>query len=223
VQCEDAAIPLFPLSNVVLFPRVKTPLHVFEPRYRQLAQHVLEGGRRIGMVTVDPQHLDGIGGDPPLQRVGCCGVITESRPLPDGRYNLVLLGEYRFRILEESPRPCERLYRVARVEPLEDPYPDALRERVSRLRASILENVGMLVRRTHPERSQVLDPYLFASVDDETLVNTLAGALAMPPEEKQRLLEADSIPERFALLAGALGFWRAELEAGVEAPRRRPH
>jgi uncharacterized protein len=223
VTDDEAPIPLFPLSNVVLFPRVKTPLHLFEPRYQQLAHHVLEGKRRIGMVAVDPQHLDEIAGDPPLQRVGCCGVVTEARPLPDGRYNIVLLGEHRFRILEESPRLGERLYRLARVEPLEDAYPEALRERVARLRASILENIGVLVRHTHPERSQMLDPELFASVDDETLVNTLAGALAMPPDEKQRLLEADSIPERFALLAGALGFWRAELEATLAEAPRRPH
>jgi len=223
VKRDDAPIPLFPLSNVVLFPRVKTPLHLFEPRYRQLARHVLDGERRIGMVTVDPQHLDEITGNPPLQPIGCCGVVTDARPLPDGRYNIVLLGEYRFRILEESPRVSERLYRVARVEPLEDPYPEALRERVARLRACILEDVGVLVRRTHPERGQMLDPELFASVDDETLVNTLAGALAMPPDEKQRLLESDSIPERFALLAGTLGFWRADLEARLDASQRRPH
>ncbi|MDH3519454.1 MAG: LON peptidase substrate-binding domain-containing protein [Myxococcales bacterium] len=218
----DTQLPLFALSNVVLFPRVKTPLHLFEPRYRQLARDALGGARRIGMVTVDPQHLDDISGDPPLCPIGCSGMVIEHQQLPDGRYNIVLLGEHRFRILEEVPRPEQRLYRVARVEILEDPYPIGDRERVARLRSNIVENVGVLVRRTQPDAPQALDPELFAGVDDETLVNTLANALALPPEEKQRLLEASSVPERFGLLAGALSFWRAELETG-ESGRSQPH
>jgi len=219
-------LPLFPLSDVVLFPRVKTPLHLFEPRYRQLARDVLERGRgerRIGMTVVHPDHIGEISGDPPLLSVGCSGVVTESERLPDGRYNIVLLGEHRFRILGEEERDGDCLYRIARVELLDDPYPSGERDRVSRLRANITENVGVLIRRTQPERSQALDPELFASVDDATLVNTLATALALAPEEKQRLLEADSIPERYARLAGALSFWRAELEEGGGTDRGQPH
>lgn len=209
---EAERLPLFPLPDVVLFPRVKTPLHLFEPRYRQLARDVLAGERRIGMAVVHPDHLDEIAGDPPLVRVGCCGVVTESQRLPDGRYNIVLLGEHRFRILDEDERDEERLYRVARIERLEDPYPPETRDRVARLRANITENTSVLIRRTQPERAAVLDPELFAGVDDATLVNSLALALPLPPEEKLRLLEAESIPERYARLAGALSFWRAELE-----------
>jgi Lon protease-like protein len=227
VTGDTEILPLFSLSDVVLFPRVKTPLHLFEPRYRQLARDVLargRGGRRIGMAVVHPDHVGEISGDPPLLSVGCCGVVTESQRLPDGRYNIVLLGEHRFRILGEEGREGDRLYRVARVELLDDPYPSEERDRVSRLRANIAENVGVLVRRTQSdERSRTLDPELFAGVDDATLVNTLATALALAPEEKRRLLEADSIPERYARLAGALSFWRAELEEGAGTGRRQPH
>jgi hypothetical protein len=223
VPDEAERLPLFPLSNVVLFPRVKTPLHLFEPRYRQLARDVLAGERRIGMAVVHPDHLGEISADPPLLTVGCCGVVTESQRLPDGRYNIVLLGEHRFRMLGEDERDGERLYRVARVARLEDPYPPGERDRVARLRANIAENMAVLIRRTQPERAAALDAELFASVDDATLVNSLANTLALPPEEKLRLLEAESIPERYARLASALSFWRAELEEGGGEERGRSH
>ena len=159
-------IPLFPLSGVVLFPRVKTPLHLFEPRYRQLAADVLAGERRIGMATVLPDHLGEIGGDPPLTSIGCCGVVTESQRLPDDTYNIVLLGEQRFRLVAEQARSPDRLYRIGKIERLEDPNPPEDRERVSRLRANIVENVGTLVRQAEPERAAMLDPALFRGVDD---------------------------------------------------------
>ncbi len=59
-------IPIFPLSNVVLFPQIQTPLHLLELRYRQMADRALAGERQIGMVAVPPEHVDEMGGDPPL-------------------------------------------------------------------------------------------------------------------------------------------------------------
>ena len=216
-------LPLFPLSNVVLFPRVKTPLHLFEPRYRQLARDVLAGERRIVMAVVRPEHVDDMPGNPPIFPVACCGVVTESQRLPDGRYNLVLHGERRVRVVEELPLEPPRIYRVARVERLEDAYPEDQRERVARLRAGIVEDVSVLVRRTQPDRSHGFDPELFAGVDDVTFVNAVSNAFAFPVEEKQGLLEADSIPERYARLASALSFQRAELENAGGGGGRRLH
>ena len=210
---ESELLPIFPLSNVVLFPRVKTPLHLFEPRYRQLARDVLQGERRIGMVVVRPEHVDEMPGDPPIYPVGCAGVITESHRLPDGRYNLVLLGEQRVRVVAEEPRVESRLYRVARVVRLQDSYPDADRARVTRLRAAIAADIGVLIRRAQPDRSHAFDPELFAGVDDETFVNAVANAFAFPAEEKQALLEAEGISERYARLASSLSFQRLELES----------
>ncbi len=219
---ESERLPIFPLSNVVLFPRVRTPLHLFEPRYRQLARDVLGGDRRIGMVVVRPEHADDMLGNPPIYPVGCAGIVTESQRLPDGRYNLVLLGEQRVRVLGEEPPTRERLYRVARVEPLDDRYPESERPRVARLRAAITEHVGVLVRQTQPDRPHAFDAELFAGVDDETFVNAVANAFTFDPDEKQALLEADGIAERYARLAGALSFQRLELESRG-AGRPRPH
>src|SRR5262245_14602646 len=217
---DVARVALFPLSNVVLFPRVKTPLHIFEPRYRQLMRDVLEADRHIGMTVVRPEQQSEMLGDPPLLPVGCCGEITEFQKRPDGRYDLVLHGVWRFRILEEEPRPAERLYRVARVQPLDDLFPEEERDRVARLRASVVENVAVLAREADSEGTR-FDPSLFAGIDDATFVNVLANAIAFPSEEKQSLLEAESIPERYARLASALSFRRAELEMRAE-PSRRP-
>src|SRR5262245_37950586 len=217
---ESELLPIFPLSNVVLFPRVKTPLHLFEPRYRQLARDVLQGDRRIGMVVVRPEHVAEMPGDPPIYPIGCAGVITESQRLPDGRYNIVLLGEHRVRIEAEESRSESRLYRVARVVRLEDSYPEAERTRVARLRAAIIADVGVLVRRSQPERSHKFDPELFAGVDDETFVNAVSNAFAFSAEEKQALLEADGVPERYVRLASALSFQRLELESLGGGPRQ---
>ena len=220
---ETERLPIFPLSNVVLFPRVKTPLHLFEPRYRQLARDVLEGERRIGMMVVRPEHVDEMPGDPPIYPVGCAGVITECHRLPDGRYNLVLLGEHRVRVVGEEPRGDSRLYRVARVVRLEDSYPEAERARVARLRAAIVTDVGVLVRHAQPDRAHAFDPELFAGVDDETFVNAVANAFAFPAEEKQALIEAADVPERYARLASALSFQRLELESSGLGGRRHLH
>ena len=217
---EPELLPIFPLSNVVLFPRVKTPLHLFEPRYRQLARDVLQGDRRIGMVVVRPEHVDEMPGDPPIYPVGCAGVITESHKLPDGRYNLVLLGEHRVRVVAEEPRVESRLYRIARVVRLQDSYPEAERARVARLRAAIAADIGVLVRKAQPDRSHAFDAELFAGVDDETFVNAVANAFAFPAEEKQALLEAEDVPERYARLASSLSFQRLELETTAGGPRR---
>ena len=210
---EPELIPIFPLSNVVLFPRVKTPLHLFEPRYRQLAREVLEGERRIAMTVVRPEHAEEMIGDPPIFPVGCAGVITESspaarRPLQHRSARRVPRAHRQ----GELPREGSRLYRVARAVRLDETYPDAERARVARLRAAIVADVGVLVRATQPTRSHPFDPGLFAGVDDEVFVNAVSNAFAFPPEEKQSLLEADSIPERYARLASALSFQRLEIE-----------
>ena len=220
---EDERLPIFPLSNVVLLPKVKTPLHLFEPRYRQLARDVLADGRRIGMTVVRPEHADEMAGNPPLYPIGCCGLVTESQRLPDGRYNIVLLGEDRFRIVDEDEATDERLYRVARVRTLDDIYPQSDRAGIASLRASIVETVGVLVRHTQPERASQLDADLFAGIDDETFVNTLCNGFAFPVEEKQGFLEADSIADRFARLAACLSFRRAEIEGRKGSGTRTLH
>ena len=95
-------LPLFPLPNVVLFPNVFLPLHIFEARYRDMVADAVASDRMIGMVLLRPGWESDYDGRPPVFPVGCSGVVTHVERLPDGRYNLVLRGLERFQILEED-------------------------------------------------------------------------------------------------------------------------
>ena len=106
-------IPVFPLPNVVLFPNVFLPLHIFEPRYRQMVNDALSGDRIIGMVLLRPGWDDDYEGRPAIYPVGCAGLITHAERLGDGRYNIVLQGLEKFRVLDEDH---SRPYRLARVD-----------------------------------------------------------------------------------------------------------
>jgi Lon protease-like protein len=216
-------IALFPLSSVVLFPRVRTPLHIFEPRYRQMAEHALAGERSIGMVAVPPEHAGRLAGDPPVYPIGCAGSISQAQRLADGRFHLMLDGAFRFRILEEPPRSEGRLYRVARIERLVDAYDAADRERVEALRGRVLALVRSLLELADRERASEITPEVFAGMDDEALVNTLANALALGTPEKQGLLEMPSVPARYERLEGLLAFRRAELGFPGARGSGRPH
>lgn len=217
---REERIPIFPLSNVVLFPDVQVPLHLFEARYRQMGRDVLDGAKRIGMVVVRPEHVAEMAGNPPVFAVGCAGTITSSQKLPDGRYNIVLAGTERFRILEEVATEPDRAYRVARVELLDDPLEPAEVPRVAALRARIGELVLDLVRLTAPDRAEELPEGFLRDLEDAAYVNALCNALSFAPAEKQGLIEADSIAERFERLASLLAFRVAELE-GAGSPSSR--
>lgn len=204
-------LPIFPLSSVVLFPGVQTPLHLFEPRYRQLGEAVVSGDRRLGMVVVPPDHADEMLGYPPVYPIGCGGDVVRAQRLPDGRFNIVIAGTGRFRIVSEAPPPTQRLYRIAEIEWLEDPFPEQARQRVSKLRERIVARVRELVERADPKHERRVAADLFAGLDDAGFVNSLCNALSFAPTEKQGLLEAKSVPERFERLDGLLAFRLADL------------
>src|SRR5262245_10930664 len=109
---------LFPLPNLVLFPQVIQPLHIFEPRYSEMTADALAGDRLIAMVLLAPGWEADYAGTPNLCPIGCLGRIVADQKLEDGRYNLLLRGLNRIRIEQElvTPKP----YRLARVELLTD-------------------------------------------------------------------------------------------------------
>jgi Lon protease-like protein len=173
-------IPLFPLPNVVLFPNVFLPLHIFEPRYRAMLADALAGDRIIGMTLLMPGYEADYHGRPPVYPVGCAGVITHSEQMPDGRSNVVLRGIEKFRIVEED---ASRDYRLARIEPLPETMSDAdkrlLKQRRHRLEALLIAAI---------ERGGQ-DPRLPSSIPDEDLINALSQYLGLDPVERQALLE----------------------------------
>ena len=182
-----AAIPLFPLPNVVLFPNVTLPLHIFEPRYREMVRDALEGDRIIGMVLLRPGWEKDYEGRPDIYEVGCAGLITHAERTEDGRYNVVLRGLEKFRIRQEDH---QRSYRLAEVETILEPMSERDRE-VMHAERRRLET--LLV--PQPEGRGV-DPKMPPSMPDEELVNALAQYLDLEVVEKQALLERDGLVAR---------------------------
>jgi Lon protease-like protein len=133
-------LPIFPLG-LVLFPGAPQLLHIFEPRYRQMLADCLEGDRRFG-VSFAPGG-DEPAGPPAPGHVGCTALIRESRLLPDGRSNILTIGESRYQLREYLTTTLP--YRVARVEPFDDDDPDAdappLDEATASLRAQFTQFV----------------------------------------------------------------------------------
>jgi Lon protease-like protein len=184
-------IPIFPLPNVVLFPNVFLPLHIFEPRYRTMIEDALKGDRIIGMVLLRPGWEGDYEGRPPVYPVGCAGVITHAERLGDGRFNIVLRGMEKFRISGEDR---SRAYRIATVETIDEPSPESCREAMRSERRRL---EALLV--PQPEGRPELegrDPKVPTSMPDEDLVNALAQYLEFEPVEKQALLERDGLLAR---------------------------
>lgn len=179
-------IPLFPLPNVVLFPNVFLPLHIFETRYRQMVEDALNGDRIIGMVLLRPGWEGNYEGRPPVYPIGCAGVITHAERLADGRFNIVLRGMERFRVSGEE---TGRLYRVAQVEAVPEPVADKQRDEMRTCRRR-LEELLVPQPEGQPERRMP------ASMPDEDLINALAQYLEFEPVEKQALLERDGLLDR---------------------------
>lgn len=114
-----SAVGLFPLPNVVLFPRAVLPLHIFEERYKAMTADALVGQRRIAMALLRPGWEKNYYGRPQIEPVVCVGrILPGHERLPDGKYNFFLQGELRARIVKEHPPVDGRLYRVARLEPI---------------------------------------------------------------------------------------------------------
>jgi hypothetical protein len=204
-----AKLALFPLENVVLLPEGVVPLHIFEPRYRQMMEDVLAADRRVGMVAVRPEHAHEMAGDPPLYAIGCAGFVSEYQRLADGRFHLLLRATHRFRIVRELPREAGRRYRVAEVEALEERLGDRARALAARER--VIELLLRLSRRMlGPERS--VDVAQLRALELGQLASGVAQSVGLPTREKQALLEANTLAERLESLVCALDFHLALLE-----------
>ena len=184
-------LPLFPLPNVVLFPNVFLPLHIFEPRYRTMVADALEGDRMIGMVLLKPGWEPQYEGRPPVYPIGCSGLMTHAESLPDGRYNIVLRGIERFRIVAENH---DQSYRRATVEPVVEQALTADDRAALRSERAKLEAIlGPAVERPAAGSAPPEIPFAMA---DEDLVNALAQYLDLEPVEKQALLEMRGLRKR---------------------------
>jgi len=199
-------IPLFPLPNLVLFPGVAVPLHIFEPRYREMVADVSASHGIIGMMLLK---ADWESHDPAdIFNVGCAGKISELVKLPDGRFNLILNGLSEFRVTREIR---ERSYRQAEVEwrPIESSAMQLDAEAIEGLRQLLFEYLG-------DTAAGAWKSLMERGLSGADLVNFICFHIDVPAIEKQTMLEARG--GRLDCLFDVLTFKLEERKLGGPGP-----
>lgn len=191
-------IPVFPLPNVVLFPKTYLPLHIFEPRYRAMVSDAVTSGQCIGMALLKDGWETDYYGHPPVFSMGCVGRLASVQTLADGRYNILLQGLERFAIEREW---YDKAYREATIavtiRGTETSLDPMVRRRLFATLESYLQSRGDV-----PTWQELFRE----DVRDEIIVNTLSTYLECTPLEKQFLLEADSLHQQARRLSDLIEF-----------------
>lgn len=187
------SLPIFPLAGAILFPGLQLPLHVFEPRYRELVGSALARDRRIAMIQ---PHSMAEGA--PLFSIGCVGRIQDVEALEDGRYNIVLEGVARFRLVRELEVTTP--FRQVEAELLEEPEDDVL----SATERAALEDEA---QRFAERQRYAVDWNSVMRLDDESLVNGMSQIAPFDTAAKQALLESNDLSARCSLLIQLMEFF----------------
>ncbi|HEX9628638.1 MAG TPA: LON peptidase substrate-binding domain-containing protein [Pyrinomonadaceae bacterium] len=191
-------LPIFPLA-LVLFPGVPLPLHIFEPRYRQMLNDVRAGNSLFGVSYFDASTSEK--DMPPAGHVGCVAEITETQPMPDGRANILTVGIIRYRIEEYVER--DDPYLLARVSYFEDEEEDRnLLSESARDVAETFTRIARAVRTINDERAHLPD---ITDTEPQRLSFLVAAAMEVDTNVKQDLLELRSTAERLQRLREMLG------------------
>ncbi|WP_152433569.1 LON peptidase substrate-binding domain-containing protein [Erythrobacter sp. THAF29] len=186
-------LSIFPLHGAVLFPGLQLPLHIFEPRYRALVGDALVRDRRIAMIQ--PQRpVEGA----PLFTVGCVGRIGEIEAMDDGRYNLILEGQSRFRLIRELD--VATAFRQVEAELIEDDENEVL---------SYAQRGGFEeeARKFADRQGYSVDWDSVERLDDQSLINGVSQIAPFDPASKQALLEAENLSARCELLVQLMQFF----------------
>jgi hypothetical protein len=191
-------IPVFPLPNVVLFPKTYLPLHIFEPRYRTMVSDAAMGGQCIGMALLKDGWETDYYGHPPVFSMGCVGRLVSVQPMVDGRSNIMLQGLERFEIEREW---YEKPYREATIAVTVHGAEASLDPTVRRRLFTILESY-LRSRDDAPTWQE----FFREEVSDEIFVNTLSTYLECTHLEKQFLLEAESLHQQARRLSDLIEF-----------------
>jgi Lon protease-like protein len=192
-------ISIFPLSGAILYPGLQLPLHIFEPRYRAMVSDALARDRRIGMIQPRiTTQKKGVAEGAPLFEVGCLGRIGNVEALDDGRYNLVLEGEARFRIVRELDSGT--LFRQVEAELIDEPADQQL----APVERALFERES---RRFAQAQGYSVDWDSVARLDDVSLINGVSQIAPFDAAAKQALLEASDLSVRCELLVQLMQFF----------------
>ena len=212
-------LPVFPLTGVLLLPGTVLPLHIFEPRYRNMVEDALNADSIFGMIQPLVPQQDNrplVGAEretPELYKVGCAGHVERYERSPDGRFFIQLKGINRFRFEEELP--LQRGYR--RVRAMYQQFPDATVQRDWNCQRQALLDALTDYGRNHGMQVQTDNANRFTDVE---LVNLLSVSLPFHPAEKQALLEAPSVRDRETILINLLRLGTGPSESDSDFPSR---
>jgi len=189
---------LFPLPNLVLFPHVLQPLHIFEPRYKAMFEEAIADDRLIAMSLLAPGWESDYEGRPPLEPIACLGRVATWHAVEDNRYNLLLLGLRRVRLLRELP--ADKLFREAEVEILEDIYPSAGAAARPALQRQLIDTFQKMLPQTAESREQ-LEQLASSHLPLGMLTDIMSFTMALPLETKYFLLTERNVDRRAEQLA----------------------
>ena len=192
-------VRLFPLPNLVLLPHVGQPLHIFEPRYRELMEDALEDDRLIATALLQAGWEEDYHKRPPIHPVICIGTIQNEERLSDGRYNLILQGVARARITEEIK--TGKAYRIARVQVLEDVPPRD--EQAAHLLTRLAQEVTPFFR-LHPVALEQMQRLMVSGLELSALSDIFSFALPLPLEARLELLGEAHVETRVERLLEVL-------------------
>jgi len=178
-------IPVFPLSNFIIFPKTTVPLNIFEPRYIEMINDSMKTNKFIGMIQPKSTN-DGKSINPSLHKIGCLGKITSFKETDDGRYLIDLKGIIRFKILKEIQ--ANKPYRNCEVN--FDDYLNDLSEKKEDLKFSDLELIFKDLKQLFEKRGFIINWKALEKQSLDETINALAMASPFSLEEKQVLLEA---------------------------------
>jgi uncharacterized protein len=218
-------VRLFPLPDLVMFPHVVQPLHIFEPRYRDMLNDALDGDGLIAMSMLAPGWQKSDQDRPALLPHVCIGKVVTHQRLDDGRYNLMLLGMRRGRIIAELP--AKRSYRQAEVELIDDVYPsagDARRDEIQALLAEEFRKTLPLAERGEDE--DAVQELLSAEAPLGVLTDLVSFALPLKRPLKRELLAESDVDLRARWLLDAMGHpvsTRKEPVVPARPPKYPPH
>tara|TARA_Y100000816_G_C26022426_1_gene534916 strand:- start:87 stop:728 length:642 start_codon:yes stop_codon:yes gene_type:complete len=182
-------IPIFPLSNFIIFPKTTVPLNIFEPRYIQMVDEVMKGNRLIGIIQ---PKKSGELKKPNLYDVGCAGKITSFSETDDGRYLIMLNGICRFRVISEEEN--NKLFRICKIN--FDEYLEDLNKKNEEIKVTDLNFIFKELKSFFKKQGYIINPEEMKKNNLDQTINTLSMASPFTLEEKQILLETKNLKIR---------------------------
>ena len=214
-------LPVFPLPATVFFPGTELPLHVFEPRYRALVEHCLETDRALGVALLKPGYEADYDGRPPIFEVLGAGVIVDEERLPDGRWNILLRGTDRVKVVQELPPDTAfRRFQVARLDAAR-PVPGALLDpdTCDNEACQTLKKLALRLADAVPDVKAPLGRLLHTVGGAAELADQLACRLIPDPLRRQQILEETNVTRRLQRVVSEV----AEVCLKVDPACRRGH